>query len=416
MTDSTDTASTVCVVGASHAGVAFAFALRKEGWPGKIILFDRDPELPYHRPPLSKAFLTADLGIVHYQLKPLDSYVKENIELRLGVGVVSIQKEERYLVLEDGSRQGYEKLVLATGASPFIPPIGGIAESKRVFPLRTALDISGIREALQLSLPKRVVIIGGGYIGLETAASLRKVGATVTILEREERILARVTSAFMSDFFGKIHRENGVDIRSDKQVVSMEESGNQQIVHCTDGTQFEADIILVGAGVRVNTALAASAGVTIENGIKVDATARTSDAHIYAIGDCTYHFNPHYGRYIRLESVQNAVDQAKVAAAALCEKPVPYDVIPWFWSDQYDLKLQIVGLSDGYDNLVIRKEEQENKFSVWYFKGTELLSVDAVNNAKAYVVGTKLIKDKALVNKIRLQDHSVPLKLDTLLD
>ena len=195
-------------------GWHFAFALRKEGWPGKIILFDRDPELPYHRPPLSKAFLTADLGIDHYQLKPLDSYVKENIELRLGVGVVSIQKEERYLVLEDGSRQGYEKLVLATGASPFIPPIGGIAESKRVFPLRTALDISGIREALQLSLPKRVVIIGGGYIGLETAASLRKVGATVTILEREERILARVTSAFMSDFFGKIHRENGVDIRN----------------------------------------------------------------------------------------------------------------------------------------------------------------------------------------------------------
>jgi 3-phenylpropionate/trans-cinnamate dioxygenase ferredoxin reductase component len=416
MSDLTDPQSTVCVVGASHAGVALAFALRKQGWPGRILLFDRDPELPYHRPPLSKAFLTADLGIDHYQLKPLDSYVKENIELRLGVGVAGVHKEERYLVLEDGSRQVYEKLVLATGARPFIPPIAGIAESKRVFPLRTALDIGCIREALQPSVLKRVVIIGGGYIGLETAASLRKLGATVTILEREERILARVTSTFMADFFIKIHRENGVDIRTNKHVVSIEENGEQRLIHSTDGTRLEADIILVGAGVQVNTNLAESAGVTIENGIKVDATARTSEEDIYAIGDCTYHFNPHYGRYIRLESVQNAVDQAKIAAAAITGKPVPYDIIPWFWSDQYDIRLQIVGLSDGYDNLVIRNEEQENKFSVWYFKGTELLSVDTVNNAKAYVVGTKLIKDKAAVNKIRLQDPSVPLKMDSLLD
>lgn len=413
MSELTDNAA-VCVVGASHAGVACAFALRKEGWTGRIIIFDCDPELPYHRPPLSKAFLTADLGIEHYPLRPLDSYTKENIELRLGVGVVGVQSAEKYLSLDDGSRQPYAKLVLATGVSPFIPPIEGIDGSKCVFPLRTAEDIIRIREALLQSRQKRVVIIGGGYIGLETAASLRKKGATVTILEREERILARVTSHFMSDFFSKIHHQNEVAIETDKQVVAIEDTDDRRLIKCSDGSQFEADIIIVGAGVRVNTALAQAAAVTIENGIKVDATARTSDAHIYAIGDCTFHFNPHYGRYIRLESVQNAVDQAKIAAAAIGGKGISYESIPWFWSDQYDVKLQIAGLSEGYDDLVIRHEELENRFSVWYFKGAELLSVDAVNNAKAYVMGTKLIKDKAIVNKARLQDPTIALKMDSL--
>lgn len=404
------------MVGASHAGVALAFALRKEGWPGKIMLFDRDPELPYHRPPLSKAFLTVDLGIEHYPLKPLESYAKEAIELRLGVGVVGVQQDEKYLILDDGSRQPYGTLVLATGAMPFIPPIMGLAEATWVFPLRTALDINRIREALLQPSQKRVIIIGGGYIGLETAASLRKKGASVTILEREERILARVTSPIMADFFSRLHQQHEVTIETSKQVVAIESNSDQRIVRCADGTSYDADIIIVGTGVRVNTALAESAGVTIENGIKVDATARTSNERIYAIGDCTFHFNPHYGRYIRLESVQNAVDQAKIAAAAISGKAIPYENIPWFWSDQYDIKLQIVGLSDGYDKLVIRHEEQENRFSVWYFKGPELLSVDAVNNPKAYVMGTRLIRDKAVVNQERLKDPAVPLKMDSLQD
>ncbi len=406
--------TTVCVVGGSHAGVAFAFALRKVGWAGRIIVFDRDPELPYHRPPLSKAFLTAERGIEHYLLKPQESYVKEDIELRLGIGVAAIDKTGKYLLLEDGTRQSYGKLVLATGARPFIPPIDGLGTAKFVFPLRTALDIVGIREALAKSGQKRVIIIGGGYIGLETAASLRKIGASVTILEREARVLARVTSHFMSDFFTKIHRQNEVVIETSRQIDSVENVGNHSVIHCADGTSYQADLIIVGAGVRVNTALAESAGLAIENGIKVDETARTRDEHIYAIGDCTFHFNPHYGRYIRLESVQNAVEQAKTAALAVSGKAVPYESIPWFWSDQYDIKLQIVGLSEGYDNLIIRSEEQENKFSVWYFKGSELLSVDAVNNPKAYVLGTKLIKEKAVVDRAHLQDPALPLAMDTL--
>ncbi len=401
---------TVCVVGASHAGVNFAFALRREGWTGKIILFDADPELPYHRPPLSKAFLTNDQGIEHYLLKPLESYLKNNIELRLGVQVVGVESKEQYLTLGDGGRQYYDKLVLATGARPFIPPIEGLDKAEGVYPLRTAQDIIQIREALSASVRKRVLIIGGGYIGLETAASLRKKGAEVTVLEREERVLARITCPFMSDYFTKIHRQNGVSIETAKQVVAIGSGNGQSTVSCSDGTTYEADVIVVGTGVRVNTALAESANIEIGNGIKVDPAARAEDEHIYAIGDCTYHFNPHYGRHVRLESVQNAVEQAKVAAAAISGKDAFYDAIPWFWSDQYDIKLQIAGLSEGFDNLVVRNEDREDQFSVWYFKGRDLLAVDAVNNAKAYVMGTRLIKDRAIIDKERLADPAVALK------
>ncbi|GHB63576.1 NAD(P)/FAD-dependent oxidoreductase [Persicitalea jodogahamensis] len=409
MMDSPDD-KVVCVVGASHAGVTCAFALRREGWPGRIILFDADPELPYHRPPLSKAFLTSELGVEHYLLKPRESYLKDAIELRLGVQVANVQSTERYLTLADGRRQYYEKLVLATGARPCLPPIKGMADAKNVFPLRTAQDITRIREALLVSRQKRVLIIGGGYIGLETAASLRKMGAEVNILEREERILHRVTCPFMSEFFRYTHQNHGVIIETGKQVVAVESSDAQSTLQCSDGSSYQADVIIMGTGVRVNTALGSSAGVEIENGIKVDPTARTSDEHIYSIGDCTFHFNPHYRRYVRLESVQNAIDQAKVAAAAMCGKNVYYDAIPWFWSDQYDIKLQIAGLSQGFDNLVVRKEDREDQFSVWYFKGQELLAVDAVNNAKAYVMGTRLIRDRAIINKEKLADPAVALK------
>jgi len=401
----------VCVViGASHAGVNFAFTLRKEGWEGQIILFDSDPELPYHRPPLSKAYLSAEDNSQLDLLFPKQNYENDTITLNLGKGVVSIDKELKTIITSDGIVQNYDKLVLATGARPFIPPINGIKTAKNLFAMRTLEDAMQIGNAVKNSKTKRVVIIGGGYIGLETAASLKKLGAKVTVLEREHRVLARITAPEMSNFFNKLHKENGVSLLTNKNVTSIKTLENTNTVICDDNTSYLADVIVVGVGIKVNTALAENINLEIENGIKVDATAKTSDANIYAIGDCTSHFNPHYNRFIRLESVQNAVDQAKVAAKAICENEIIYDAIPWFWSDQYDVKLQMVGLSTGYNQVVKRVEEDKEKcLSIWYFKDDELLAVDAVNNGKAYVLGGRFIKGKQKIDKEKLMDSSVKI-------
>lgn len=399
------------VIGASHAGVNLAFSLRKEGWEGQITLVDSDPTLPYHRPPLSKAYLVSDDAIEKNLLKPAESYSKEHIDLKLDQTVDAINTDKKCIELKDQGSLAYDKLVIATGARPFIPPIPGITTAKNLFALRTAADVNGIRNAFTSSASKNVVIIGGGYIGLETAASLKKLGANVTVLEREERILQRVTAPHMSAFFQSLHAEHGVDVFTKKDVTGIETIGDTNTVLCSDDAKYEADIIVVGVGIRVNSELAAKAGLTIENGIKVDETARTNNTDIYAIGDCAFHHNPHYDRYIRLESVQNAVDQAKTAAAAICGKQPTYDTIPWFWSDQYDVKLQMVGLSQGYDNIIVREESGEGtKFSVWYFEGDTLLAVDAVNNAKAYVVGTKFIKSGEAIDKEKLKDPDTEFK------
>tara|TARA_R110002049_G_scaffold25956_1_gene90677 strand:+ start:1578 stop:2849 length:1272 start_codon:yes stop_codon:yes gene_type:complete len=408
---------TCIVIGASHAGVNFAFALRREGWDGDIILYDADPLLPYHRPPLSKAYLTSDDDNDKNLLKSAESYDKEGISLNLGISVKAIDRTHKNIILADGSIQSYDKLVIATGARPIMPSIPGLANSNNAFALRTATDVANIHHAVKNSNKKQVVVIGGGYIGLETAASLKKLGAKVTVLEREERILARVTAPEMSTFFKNLHLEKGVEICTNKNVIAIETNNEEKIVHCDDGTSYKTDIVIIGVGIIVNKELASAAGLDIENGIKVDETAKTNDEDIYAIGDCTFHYNPHYGRNIRLESVQNAVDQAKVAAASICGKETRYDTIPWFWSDQYDVKLQMVGLSQGYDQVILRKEKNDNKcLSFWYFKGEILLAVDAVNNSKAYVYGTKLIKSGERINKENLINCEDDLKIAHLIN
>lgn len=407
----------ICVVlGASHAGVNFAFSLRREGWDSEILLFDSDPELPYHRPPLSKTYLTNGDTIEKNLLKPEESYKKEGITLRLGVTVSTINRKAHTITLENDGVQPYDKLVIATGARPIIPPIPGIDTSKNVFPIRSAKDIADIRSALDQSKDKRIVIVGGGYIGLEAAASLKKAGADVTVLEREERVLARVTAPEMSHFFQELHMENGVPILTAKDVKAIDTQKGYNEVLCTDGSRYIADVIILGCGILVNKELAEEAGLDIQNGIRVNSMARTNDKDIYAIGDCTFHYNPHYDRFIRLECVQNAVDQAKVAAAAICGKEPIYDTIPWFWSDQYDVKLQMVGLSEGYHRALVRKEvNRDNCFSIWYFKGDTLLAVDAVNNAKAYVYGTKFIKSGEKIDTSKLLDSSIEFKPSNLL-
>ena len=411
MSESTINNENCVVIGASHAGVNFAFALRREGWEGTITMIDVDPTLPYHRPPLSKAYLTSADSIEKNLLKSEESYVKENINLKLGVWVDAIDRENKKVVLADGTSLGYDKLVIATGARPIMPPIPGLDTANNLFPLRSAADVANIRNTVTANEGLRVVVIGGGYIGLETAASLKKLGADVTVLERESRILARVTAPEMSEFFQKFHADNGVAVLTEKNVVSIEYNGESNTVICSDETRYEADMVIVGVGIHVNKELAEKAGLTIENGILVNEKSQTSDENIYAIGDCTFHHNPHYNRHIRLESVQNAVDQAKIAAAAINGKDCAYDALPWFWSDQYDVKLQMVGLSQGYDEVLVRKEaDKENCFSVWYFKGDTLLAVDAVNNAKSYVYGTKFIKGGEKLDKSKLSDPMAEFK------
>ena len=421
---------TCIIVGASHAGVNAAFALRKEGWQGNIVLFDGDEHLPYHRPPLSKG----DLNTVSNgsPLKSEQSYHDNAITLRLGETIESIDREACTVTPKQGKPLAYNKLILAVGASPIIPPIEGLSPSdftpttsgstKAVFTLRTINDVKRIKHRLGSAKNKKVAVIGGGYIGLEVAASLNKMMANVTVLEREERILARVTTPTLSRFFTDLHTQHGVRIETQKSVVAIKENlspdgQNALTVVCSDDTSYPADIVIVGVGVRVNTALAESASIPTENGIPVDHTAKTIDDHIYAIGDCTYHHNPTYDRFIRLESVQNAVDQAKTAALAICGGEPRYNTVPWFWSDQYHIKLQIVGLFEGYDEIIVRKETDKHQvFSVWYFKGEKLLAVEAVNFAKAYVMGSKLIKDPSKqINKANLSNPTIDFKPATIL-
>lgn len=405
------------IVGASHAGVNLAFNLRRQGWKGEIILYDQDSHLPYHRPPLSKEYLSKE-EMCEEDLNPLksvDSYSEENIELRLGVSVLSLHRDTKTIFLDNGTERKYIKLVIATGARPFIPPIEGLSSNDNVYYLRTAADVFKIRSALSDLQEPKVVIIGGGYIGLETAASLSKLGAKVTLIEREKRLLSRVTSPEMSAFFMDIHTAKGVSILTDQEVSKVENKDRNTLVHCKDGSTYSANMVIIGVGISVNTEVWEEAGIEIENGIKVNAACRTNDADIYAIGDCAFHYSPKYSTYMRLESVQNAVDQAKVAAAALMGNELEYNAIPWFWSDQYDIKLQMVGISNGYDQLVVRKSsEDEHKFSVWYFKNKNLIAVDSVNDARSYMLGMKILKENKRIDIKILMDESLSLKPSTL--
>ncbi len=405
------------IVGASHAGVQLAFALRTAGWNGDIVLYDRDPLLPYQRPPLSKTALSGEGTMKLMPLKPEQAYTKAEIDLRLGCSVCAVNTAEQSVTDDGGRKTYYSHLVLATGARAIVPPIQGSERAKNLFTLRDGQDVNRIRQTFNPLQSSRVVIIGAGYIGLETAASLKKMGAEVTVLEREPRVLARVTSPEMSAFFTELHRNHGVHIACSKNVTAINEREGVQQVCCADGSAYTADMIIVGVGVHVRQELAKQCGLRVHNGVVTDSQCRSSVPNIFAIGDCSLHPNAQYQRFVRLESVQNAVDQAKVVAETLAGRCARYEAIPWFWSDQYDIKLQIVGLADGYDRVFFRDESEGNtpSFSYWYFRGMQLLAVDAVNNAKAYVVGTKLLKSNAEVNLSRLQDLNTSLSLDALI-
>lgn len=390
------------VIGASHAGAQLSASLRQEGWAGEILVIGDEGALPYHRPPLSKTYLSGKSSLDDLLIRPPGFYEKQNITFR-HARVAAIDRQARTVTLSDGDEIGYEKLALCVGARPRLLAIGGI-ELAGVHYLRDAADIERIRSGL--SDANRVVIIGAGYIGLETAASLRTLGGVeVTVLETAERVLQRVTAPEVSTFYARVHREEGVELRTGVTVEAIEGDERVRGVRLADGELIEADLVIVGVGVVPNTELAEAAGLSVDNGIVIDGASLTSDPDIVAAGDCASYFIPRYDRHLRLESVPNAGEHAKVAAASMCGKPKTISALPWFWSDQYELKLQIAGLNDGYDNVVLRGDPDSGRsFACFYFKQGEMIAADCVNRPKEFMFSRRVINERLPIDRNQLAD------------
>lgn len=399
---------TCVVVGASHAAVQFITSLRQSGWEGRIQLVGEEPLLPYHRPPLSKEFLAGTKKLEEIYLRPAAVYEKSGVELILATRVESIAADAKKLALSNGDTLSFDKLALTVGSRARRVDLPG-ADLKGVHYLRNIRDVEGIKPFIKPG--GKAVIVGGGYIGLETAAVLKQRGMEVTVLEMTERVLQRVTAPEVSEFYARIHGEAGVVIRCGTAVAGFEGTDRVRRVRCGDGEVHAADLVIIGIGIVPNTELAQEAGLEVDNGIVVDACARTGHPDIVAAGDCTWHHNVFYDRWIRLESVQNANDQARVAAAAVSGTEIVYDALPWFWSDQYDLKLQIAGLSQDYDELVVRGDRETGRsFAAFYLREGAVIAVDAVNRAPEFMMGKRLIAERTKVDKGRLADDGIPVR------
>jgi 3-phenylpropionate/trans-cinnamate dioxygenase ferredoxin reductase component len=402
--------SRVVVVGAGHAGSEVVSALRQGGFAGRITLLGDEASLPYARPPLSKAYLSGTISGDDLLLRAPKVYAGHDITVRTGIAVESIQRAERTVKLADGEAVPYDSLVLATGGRPRRLPHPELRDVDNVFYLRTITDVDALRP--RFTPGARLVIIGGGYIGLEVAAVARKNGLDVTVLEAAERVLARVTAPAMSTFFERIHAEEGVRVRTSVHAQGFSiDNGDVDGVVLGGGEVVPADAVLVGIGLIPNTALAEAAGLTVDDGIVVDELLRTSDSQIYAIGDVARYPCSEHDGLRRLESVPNAAEQARVVAQALLGHDRPYRSVPWFWSDQFDVKLQVVGLSAGHDTIVVRGNPLEGRsISVFYLKNGQLRAAEVVSNPKEFVAAKKLVTSRVEVAPDLLADPTVALK------
>lgn len=401
---------TIVVAGGGHAAAQVVDSLRRDGFTGRLVMACGEPAIPYQRPPLSKKFLAGELDIDRLPIRHAAYYEGIHCELVLGNPVVSIDPRGHTVTLSDGGTLAYGKLVLAIGGHARPLPIPG-ADLPGIHVLRTMADVQAIRDRIAPGV--RVAIVGAGYIGLECAATFRKLGLDVTVIEMMDRVMNRVVAPAMSSFYQGEHAGHGVNVLTDRKVESFLGNGSVHAVECTDGTQVPADLVVVGIGLVPNTQLAEAAGIKCHDGIAVDEHCRTSDPDVYAIGDCCSHPSPRYGRRIRLESVDNAFEQAKSASANICGKQTPHDKTPWFWSDQYELKLQIVGLSQHYDSVVLRGDPASRAFSCCYLRGGELIALDAVNHAKDFMAARKLIAERARPDPAKLGNDALGLR-DTL--
>jgi 3-phenylpropionate/trans-cinnamate dioxygenase ferredoxin reductase component len=395
------------VIGGSHAALALAAELRKLAADAEITIVSADPELPYQRPPLSKAYMSSKVTLEQILFRPADWYETNRITLKSGLRVASVDREKRTASLSNGETLAYDHLVFATGARPRRLPatIGGMLPN--VFVMRDLADAHALMERMKEGA--RLVVIGGGYIGLEAASEAAKKGVTVTVIEAADRILKRVASEATSDDVRSLHHAHGVRIFENASLVKIvERDGQASGIELTDGSIIAADFVITGIGVMPDTALAESCGLDVSNGIVVDAHLRASDPSIFAIGDCVSF--PYKGMMIRLESVQNANDMGIIAAQNIMGANIAYKPVPWFWSDQFELKLQIAGLNMGYDHVITRPGAREGAKSHFYFRGDEFLAADCLNDGGTYMIARRILEGGKTLTRAMVEDHSLALK------
>jgi 3-phenylpropionate/trans-cinnamate dioxygenase ferredoxin reductase subunit len=401
----------VVIAGAGYAAGELAIRLRQGGYTAPVTLVGAETHLPYHRPPLSKNFLSGETPHEELLLRPEATYAKADIAFIGGTKVTAIDRAAHCVALSDGRSLPYGKLVLATGghARRLACPGAGLAG---VHTLRTLDDVNAIRAYLQPG--RQLVIIGGGYIGLEVAAVAVKQAVCVTVVEAAPRVLARVAGMEIAAFYEKVHRDAGVTVLTGQTVEALTalpaDPTHVGAVVLGSGKTLPADFVIAGVGLIANTGLAEAAGLKVDNGIWVDEYCRTGDPDVLAIGDCSNHPSAFLGRRVRLESVPNALEQARVAADTICGKMVPYGAVPWFWSDQYDLKLQAVGLADGHDQVVLRGAMDTRSFVVFYLREGAVIAADAVNKPGEFMLARRLVAGGARVDIGHLADTGVPLK------
>ncbi len=403
------------IVGGGQTGGQAVETLRRRGYRGPVTLIGDESLLPYQRPPLSKKFLAGTLERDRLLIRHADYYAEHSIDLRLGFAATRIDRERQRVELADGTHVDYDRLLLATGSSARLIRVPG-AELAGVYYLRSVADVERLRP--ELVAGRRCVIVGGGYIGLEAAATCRELGVDVTVLDAADRVMSRVVSPWVSRFYEAEHARHGVRILCDAKVSAFvpepapRHAGTARVaaVRLGNDSEVPADFVLVAVGVAPNDALARDAGLACDNGVLVDEYCRTSDASIFAAGDCARHPSIHYGARVLLESVDNAFEQAQSAALNMLGIDTVHDKVPWFWSDQYDLKMIIVGLAQGHDHALLRGDPATRSFSVCYLKDGELIAVDTVNAAKDQLSARKLIPARARPDPRNLADPAIPLK------
>ncbi|MGB0034361.1 MAG: FAD-dependent oxidoreductase [Candidatus Acidiferrales bacterium] len=396
------------IVGTGQAGFQTAASLREAGYQEPIALIGEEPHIPYQRPPLSKGFPLGLQDLESIELRPGKFYQDHKINLVAGTRVMAIDRTARQLTLAPGGRVPYEKLVLAVGARNRLLPIKG-AELDGVLYLRSLDEAVVVKDRLKNA--QGIVVIGGGFIGLELAAVACSLGKSVTVLEALPRLMSRVVAPIISDFYSELHTGKGVRVQCGASVTEIAGAGGKvQKVLLNDGASYRADLVLVGIGVVPNVELSRDAGLAVANGIAVNEFLETNDENIYAIGDCAEHPCSFAGARIRLESVQNAADQAQCVAATIAGRRERYCALPWFWTDQFDIKLQMAGISHGHDRIVTRGNPENRKLSVFYFKGDRLVAIDSINRPLDHMVGRKLIAAGVMVTPEQAADESVDLK------
>ena len=396
----------IVVIGSGQAAIQTVMSLKRNEFTGSIKVIGEEDHLPYQRPPLSKDFLLEEYKPERVSLKKKEFYEENGVDLILGKRAESIDTILKEITLSDENRICYDQLIIATGSRVRKLNVPG-SDKKGIYYLRDLDDANALKQRLKKN--KKMVIVGAGYIGLEVASVAASLGVEVTVIEMANRVMNRTVDPMISSYYQKLHESNGVKIHLDNGLKAFEGGDSVNAVLCSDGLMLEADLVVIGAGVLPNQEIAIEAGLECNNGIMVNEFGETSTAHVYACGDCTNHPNKGLNTRLRLESVHNAMEQSKTVANTIMGNKEPYDQVPWFWSDQYDHKLQLVGISGDHDEVVMRGLESEQKFLLFYLKNSELIAVNAINSSKEFLICRKLVANKVKISSDVIKDQSVNL-------